>query len=98
MASGLASQAWFVQVRTRERPPALLDFAVGKATLQEAIAAILHWPELDLGDEVTSTSQLTAVEIYSYKIQPDEVRTYGRRIYNTTAGRWIWEQTPANWG
>ena len=91
MAERLASQAWFVQVRTREQPTALLDYAVGKATLQEAIAAILHRPELDLGDEVTSTSQLTAIEIHSYKIQPDEVRTYGRRIYNATAGRWMWE-------
>jgi hypothetical protein len=49
MAEALAKQAWFVRVRTTEQPPALLDFAVGKATLQEAIAAILHRPELDLG-------------------------------------------------
>ena len=28
-------------------------------------------------------------EIRSYRLQPDEVRTYGRRIYNAKAGRWI---------
>ena len=94
MADALAKQAWFVRVRTTEQPPALLDFAVGKATLQEAIAAILHRPELDLGDEVTSTSQMTAVEITSYALRPDEVRTYGRRIYSSTAGRWVWERRP----
>ena len=95
MAEALAKQAWFVRVRTTEQPPALLDFAVAKATLQEAIAAILHRPELDLGDEVTSTSQLTAVEITSYALRPDEVRTYGRRIYNSRAGRWVRERRPA---
>lgn len=60
--------------RERTRPPGT---ACGwKATLQEASAAIL---ELDLGDEVTSSSQLAVVEIYSYKIESNEVRTYGRR-------------------
>jgi hypothetical protein len=51
MAEALAKQAWFVRVRTTEQPPALLDFVVGKATLQEAVAVILHRPELDLGDQ-----------------------------------------------
>jgi hypothetical protein len=67
--------------RERTRPPGA---ACGwKATLQEAIAAIL---ELDLGDEVTSSSQLAVVEIYSYKIESNEVRTYGRRIRRRTVG------------
>ena len=58
----------------------------------EAIVAILHRPDLELGDEVTSTSQLTAREISSYRLRPDEIRTYGRRIYNAAAGRWIFER------
>ena len=95
MAEALAMQAWFVRVRTTEQPPALLDFVVGKATLQEAVAVILHRPELDPGDEVTSTSQLTIVEITSYGLRPDEVRTYGRRIYNSIDGRCVWERRPA---
>jgi len=88
MAIELAKQAWFVRVQTKEAKPAVIDFAVGKTTLQEAIGAILHRPELDLGDEVTMTSQLTAIEISSYRLRPDEVRTYGRRFYNSAAGRW----------
>jgi hypothetical protein len=92
MAEELAAQAWFVRIRTSEATPAFIDFAVGKATLQEAIVAILHRPDLELGDEVTSTSQLTAREISSYRLRPDEVRTYGRRIYNAAAGRWIFER------
>jgi hypothetical protein len=58
MAEELATQAWFVRVRTSEATPALIDFANGKATLQEALVAILHRPDLELGDEVTSSSQL----------------------------------------
>jgi hypothetical protein len=91
MVAELAKEAWFVQVRTKESPPALLDFAVGKASVQEAIAGILHWPELAAGDEVTLTSQLTQTEISSYKLKSDEVRTYGRRLYNAVANRWIME-------
>ena len=75
MAEALAKQAWFVRVRTTEQPPALLDFVVGKATLQEAVAVILHRPEHDPGDKVTSTSQLTMVEITSYGLRPDEGRS-----------------------
>jgi hypothetical protein len=95
MAEALAKQAWLVRVRLTEQPPALLDFAVGKATRQEAIAAILHRPELDPGDEVTSTGQMTAVEITSCALRPDEVRTYGRRIYSSAAGRWVCERRAA---
>ena len=89
MTEELATQAWFVRIQTKEANPALLDFAVGKTTLQEAIAAILHRPEVDIGDQVTFTSQLTPIEINSYRLQPNEVRTYGRRFYNPVAGRWV---------
>jgi hypothetical protein len=92
MAEEFAKQAWFLRVQTAETKPAIIDFAVGKATLQEAIAAVLHRPELDLGDQVTLTSELTAIEISSHRLQSDEVRTYGRRIYNPAAGRWVPEQ------
>jgi hypothetical protein len=90
MAEELAAQAWFVRVKTSEATPALIDFAVGKATLQDAIAAILHHPQLDLGDEVTSTSRMSATEISSYELGPDEVRTYGRRVF--LSGRWVVER------
>jgi hypothetical protein len=90
MTEKLAAQAWFVRVKTSESTPALIDFVVGKAALPDAIAAILHHPELDLGDEVTSTSRLTATEISSYRLRPDEVRTYGRRVFSS--GRWVVER------
>jgi hypothetical protein len=48
MAEGLASHAWFIRIRTSEATPALIDFAIGKATLEEAIVAILHRPDLEL--------------------------------------------------
>ena len=89
MAEALATQAWFVRIKTSEAT-ALIDFAVGKATLQDAIAAVLHHPQLDLGDEVTSISKLSAIEISSYRLRPDEVRTYGRRIFSS--GRWVVEK------
>jgi hypothetical protein len=91
MAEKLAAQAWFVRVKTSEAQPALIDFAVGKATLRDAIAAILHHPQLDLGDEVTSSSKMSAMEINSYQLRPDEVRTYGRRVFSS--GRWVVERT-----
>jgi len=89
----LAKQAWFLQVTTSEATPAVIVFAVGKATLPEAIAAVLHHPQLDLADQVTMKSELTAVEIRSFRLRPDEVRTYGRRVYSPTARRWIVERT-----
>ena len=92
MGEELAKQAWFLRIQTTEAKPAIIDFAVGKATLQEAIGAVLHHPQLDLGDRVTLTSELTAVEISSYRLRPDEVRTYGRRIYNAAARRWVLDQ------
>ena len=49
---------------------------------------ILNCPDLDLGDEVTSSSQLTAMEISSLRLRPDEVRRYGRRMYNAAVDRW----------
>jgi hypothetical protein len=90
MAESLATQAWFIRVRTTDAVPASIDFAVGKATLQDAIAAILHHPQLDFGDEVTLTSRLSAIEIGSYRLRPDEVRTYGRRVFSS--GRWVVER------
>jgi hypothetical protein len=87
MAQELAAQAWFLRVQTAETKPAIIDFAVGKATLQEAIAAVLYHPALDFGDQVTLTSQMSPIEIRSCRIRPDEVRTYGRRIYKGGAGR-----------
>ena len=92
MAQELAQQAWFLKVRTSEAHPAVIDFAVGKATLPEAIAAVLHHPQLDLGDQVTLTSEMTPIEIRSCRIRPDEVRTYGRRIYKGSAGRAVLDQ------
>jgi hypothetical protein len=92
MAEGLAQQAWFLRVQTAEATPAIIDFAVGKATLQEAIAAVLYHPELDMGDQVTLTSQMSPIEINSCRIRPDEVRTYGRRIYKASAGRAVRDQ------
>jgi hypothetical protein len=92
MATELAKQAWFLKIKTSEEQPAIIDFAVGKATLQEAIAAVPHHPQLDLGDQVTLTSQMTPIEITSCRILPDEVRTYGRRIYKGSAGRAVLDQ------
>ena len=89
MAEELAAQAWFVRIRTSEATPAVIDDAIAKGTSQEAIAAILHRPEIELDDQVTSISELTDFEIRSYRLRPDEVRTYGRRIYNAKVGRWI---------
>lgn len=94
MPEELATKAWFIRVKTTENPPSLFDFAVGKPTVQEAITAILHRPELELGDEVTSMSPLSAIEIGSYRLKPDEVRTYGARIYK--AGRWVIDRTGAS--
>jgi hypothetical protein len=94
MAEELATQAWFVRIRTSKAPPALIDFAVGKATLEAAIVAIMHRADLALEDEVTSSSQLTTMEISSFRLRPDEVRTYGRRIYNAGIDRWTLEREP----
>ena len=90
MAPVLAKQAWFVRVQTvGSSEPIALDFAVGTGVSQDAIAAVLDHPEVSFEDQVTSTAQLTTIEILSIKLRPDEVRTYGRRFYNASAGRWI---------
>ena len=95
MAKELAEQAWFLRVKTSEVKPAILDFAVGKATLSEAISAVLYHPQLEPGDQVTLTSQMTPVEISSCRIRPDEVRTYGRRIRGAGNDRWLRDEKRA---
>jgi hypothetical protein len=81
MAEKLAEQGWFVRVETVgvAFQPAVMDFAVGKNSSREAIAAVLDHPGIEPGDQVISTDQLTAMEIRSFKLRPDEVRTYGKR-------------------
>ena len=59
--------------------PAVMDFAVGKNSSQEAIAAVLDHPAIEPGDQVMWADQLTPTEIWSYRLRPDEVRTYGKR-------------------
>jgi len=96
MATELAKQAWFVRVQSTAEgsaPPVVIDFAVAKNTSQDAISAVLDHPAVGYDDEVTSTNQLTAIEIQSCHLKPDEVRTYGRRIYNAAAGRWVFATT-----
>ena len=89
MAKELAKQAWFVRVQSvaeGSAPPVLIDFAVAKNTSQDAISAVLDHPQVGYDDEVTSTNKLTAIEIQSCRLKPDEVRTYGRRVYKLAAG------------
>jgi hypothetical protein len=81
MAEKLAKQGWFVRVETVGVAfhPAVMDFAVGKNDSREAMAAVLDHPAIEPGDKVTSTDRLTATEIWSLRLRPDEVRTYGKR-------------------
>jgi hypothetical protein len=81
MAEKLAEQGWFVRVETVgvAFQPAVMYFAVGKNSSQDAIAAVLDYPGIEPGDEVTWADQLTPTEILSYRLRPDEVRTYGKR-------------------
>jgi hypothetical protein len=66
MAKELAKQAWFVRVQTvGSSEPIALDFAVGTGISQDAIAAVLDHPEVSFEDQVTSTAQLTTIEILS---------------------------------
>jgi hypothetical protein len=96
MAEELAKQAWFVRVQTvGSSEPIALEFAVGTNISQDAIAAVLNHAEVALEDQVTSTAQLTAIEIRSFRLRPNEVRTYGRRFYNASAGRWVPGQAAA---
>jgi len=52
--------------------PAVMDFAVGKNSAQEATAAVLDHPAIEPGDQITSADQLTPTEILSYRLRPDE--------------------------
>jgi hypothetical protein len=81
MAEKLAEQGWFVRVETAgvAFQPAVMYFAVGKNSSQEAMAAVLDHPAIEPGDQVTWADQLTSTEIRSYRLRPDEVRTYGKR-------------------
>jgi hypothetical protein len=81
MAEKLAEQGWFVRVETVGAAfrPAVMDFAVGKNSAQEAVAAVLDHPAIEPGDNVAWVDQLTPAEILSYRLWPDEVRTYGKR-------------------
>ena len=89
MAEKLAEKGWFVRVETVgvAFQPAVMYFAVGKNSSQEAIAAVLDHPGIEPRDHVTSTDRLTATEIWSYKLRPDEVRTYGKRPQSPRDGR-----------
>jgi hypothetical protein len=82
MAVKLAEQGWFVRVETMDAAsqPAVMDFAVAKNSSQEAMAAVLEHPEIKPEGKITSTNRLTATEIWSLRLRPDEVRTYGRRL------------------
>jgi len=89
MAEKLAEQGWFVRVETVgvAFQPAVMDFAVGKNSAQEAIAAVLDHPAFEPGDKIISYDQLTPTEILSYRLRPDEVRTYGKRPKGRRDGR-----------
>jgi hypothetical protein len=78
MAEKLAEQGWLVRVETRDAA-AVIDFAVGKNSSREAIAAVMDHPAIEAWDQVTWTDQLTPTEILVFKLKPDEVRTYGKR-------------------
>ena len=81
MAEKLAEQGWFVRVETVGAAfrPAVINFAVGKNSSREAVAAVLDHPAIEPGDKVAWTARLTPTEIWSYRLRPDEVRTYGKR-------------------
>jgi hypothetical protein len=81
MAERLAEKGWLVRVASVDASsqPAVINFAVGKNSASEALTAVLNHPSMEPGDQVTSNQQLTATEISSYRLRPDEVRTYGRR-------------------
>jgi len=81
MAEKLAEQGWMIRVQAMEAAsqPAVMYFAVGKNSSRDATAAVLDHPRIEAGDQVTSADRLTAIEIWSYRLRPDEVRTYGKR-------------------
>ena len=63
-----------VQTMEAASQPAVMYFAVGKNSSREATAAVLDHPQIEPGDQVTSTDRLTPTEIWSYRLRPDEVR------------------------
>ena len=81
MAGKLAEKGWLVRVETMDAAskPAVMNFAVGKNSAREALTAVLNHPAIETGDQIISNDQLTATEISSYRLRPDEVRTYGKR-------------------
>jgi hypothetical protein len=57
----------------------VMDFAVGKNSSREAIAAVMDHPAIGPRDQVAWIDQLTPAEIRSFRLRPNEVRTYGKR-------------------
>ena len=85
MAEKLAEQGWLVRVETKDAA-AVMDFAVGKNSSREAIAAVMDHPSIEAWDQVIWTDQLSPTEILAFKLKPDEVRTYGKRRQNPKRG------------
>jgi hypothetical protein len=81
MMKKLTVHGWMFRVGTPEAAsqPEVIYFAVGKNSLQEAMAAALDHPDVEPGDEVAWADRLTSIEIRSFRLRPDEVRTYGKR-------------------
>ena len=77
----LAAHGWMFRVGTPEAAsqPAVIYFAIGKNNLQEAMAAALDHPDIEPGDEIAWADRLSTTEIRSFRLRPDEVRTYGKR-------------------
>ena len=86
MAEQLAEQGWLLRVETMDAA-AVMDFAVGKNSSQEAIAAVMDHPAIETWDQVTWADQLTPTEIRSFRLRPDEVRTTGKRPLTPGMGR-----------
>ena len=86
MAEKLAEQGWFVRVETMDAA-VVMDFAVGKNSSREAIAAVMDHPAIEARDQVTWIDQLTPTEILSYRLRPNEVRTYGKRPKSPRDGK-----------
>jgi hypothetical protein len=85
MAEKLAERGWFVRVETVgvAFQPAVMYFAVAKNSPQDAIAAVLDYPGIEPGDEVTWADQLTPTEILSYRLRPRHCSS------------WLWKIRPA---
>ena len=85
MAEKLAEQGWLVRVETKDAA-AVMDFAVGKSSSREAIAAVMDHQAIETWDQVIWADQLTPTEILAFKLKPDEVRTYGKRRQSPRRG------------